>query len=63
MILESLGVESMLEPKYRGWVAVNFLLPPGSILYPEFSQLMAREGYYILYGVIDPRIRMGRASA
>lgn len=54
--LESLGVEAMLEPKYRGWVAGNFLLPAG-ILYPEFTQLMAREGYYILYGVIeDPRM-------
>jgi aspartate aminotransferase-like enzyme len=53
--LESLGCEAHLEPKYRGWVAVNFTLPPG-LLYPEFSQLMAREGYYILYGVIeDPR--------
>jgi aspartate aminotransferase-like enzyme len=50
--LESLGCGSLLEPKYRGWVAVNFVLPPG-LLYPEFSQLMAREGYYILYGVIE----------
>lgn len=54
--LESLGVESMLEPSRRSWVAVNFLLPPG-ILYPEFSELMAREGFYILYGIIeDPRM-------
>ncbi len=54
--LEALGVEAMLEPRYRSWVAVNFLLPPG-ILYPELTALMAREGYYILYGVIeDPRM-------
>jgi alanine-glyoxylate transaminase/serine-glyoxylate transaminase/serine-pyruvate transaminase len=50
--LEALGCTALLEPKYRGWVAVNFILPPG-LLYPEFSQLMAREGYYILYGVIE----------
>lgn len=50
--LEGLGVLALVEPKYRSWVAVNFILPPG-ILYPEFSQLMAREGYYILYGVIE----------
>jgi aspartate aminotransferase-like enzyme len=50
--LDALGVGALLEPKYRSWVAVNFILPPG-IEYPEFSQLMAREGYYILYGVIE----------
>src|SRR5262249_30820737 len=50
--LESLGVVALLEPRYRGWVAVNFVLPRG-IEYPEFSQLMAREGFYILYGIIE----------
>ncbi len=53
--LEDLGVEALVDPRHRSWVAVNFVLPPG-IEYPEFSQLMAREGYYILYGMIeDPR--------
>jgi aspartate aminotransferase-like enzyme len=49
---ESLGCTALLEPKYRGWVAVNFRLPPG-ILYPEFTALMEREGFYILYGMIE----------
>jgi aspartate aminotransferase-like enzyme len=50
--VEALGCTALLEPKYRGWVAVNFRLPPG-ILYPEFTQLMEREGFYILYGMIE----------
>ncbi|MCB9560461.1 MAG: alanine--glyoxylate aminotransferase family protein [Kofleriaceae bacterium] len=50
--LESLGAEALLDPRYRGNVAVNFRLPPG-IEYPELSELMAREGYYILYGIIE----------
>jgi aspartate aminotransferase-like enzyme len=49
---ESLGCTALLEPKYRGWVAVNFRLPEG-ILYPEFTALMEREGFYILYGMIE----------
>jgi len=50
--LEALGCTSLLEPKYRGWVAINFRLPPG-ILYPELTELVQREGYYILYGMIE----------
>jgi 2-aminoethylphosphonate-pyruvate transaminase len=53
--LESLGVASLLAPEHRGWVAGNFLLPPG-MLYPELTRRMAAEGFYILYGAIeDPR--------
>ncbi len=53
--LEGLGVTAMLAPEHRGWVAGNFLLPPG-MLYPELTRLMADEGFYILYGAIeDPR--------
>lgn len=50
--LESLGVTALVEPKYRSNVVVNFRLPPG-LLYPEFQAMMAREGYYILYGLIE----------
>jgi len=50
--LESLGVTALLEPKYRSNVVVNFLLPQG-LTYPEFQVLMAREGFYILYGIIE----------
>lgn len=50
--LESLGCVSLLAPEYRGWVAGNFVLPPG-LLYPEFCALMAAEGFYILYGAIE----------
>ncbi|HUQ06078.1 MAG TPA: aminotransferase class V-fold PLP-dependent enzyme [Kofleriaceae bacterium] len=53
--LASLGVEALLAPEHRGWVAGNFLLPPG-MLYPELTQRMAAQGFYILYGAIeDPR--------
>jgi aspartate aminotransferase-like enzyme len=50
--LEGLGVTALLEPKYRSNVVVNFLLPLG-LEYPEFQALMAREGFYILYGIIE----------
>lgn len=50
--LESLGVTALLEPKYRSNVVVNFLLPAG-ITYPEFQVMMAREGFYVLYGIIE----------
>ena len=50
--LEALGVTALLEPKYRSNVVVNFLLPAG-LEYPEFQVLMAREGFYILYGIIE----------
>lgn len=50
--LEGLGVEALVEPKYRSNVVVNFRLPPG-ITYPEFQVIMAREGFYVLYGLIE----------
>ncbi|HEU0029372.1 MAG TPA: aminotransferase class V-fold PLP-dependent enzyme [Kofleriaceae bacterium] len=50
--LESLGVTALVDPKYRSNVVVNFLLPNG-LEYPEFQRLMAREGFYILYGIIE----------
>ena len=50
--LEALGVTALLEPTYRSNVVVNFLLPIG-LEYPEFQALMAREGFYILYGLIE----------
>jgi 2-aminoethylphosphonate-pyruvate transaminase len=50
--LQTLGVTALLEPKYRANVVVNFLLP-GGLEYNEFQKLMAREGFYILYGIIE----------
>ncbi len=50
--LEALGVTALCEPAYRSNVVVNFRLPDG-LLYPEFQALMAREGFYILYGLIE----------
>ena len=50
--LDGLGVVALLDPAHRANVAVNFRLPPG-IAYPEFSALMSREGFYILYGLIE----------
>ena len=53
--LEGLGVEGLLAPAHRGWVAGNFILPPG-LVYSDFTRLMAAEGFYVLYGAIeDPR--------
>lgn len=53
--LDGLGVPGLLAPEHRGWVAGNFVLPPG-LVYSDFTRLMAAEGYYILYGAIeDPR--------
>ena len=50
--LKTLGIRALLEDKYRSNVVVNFLLPAG-IEYPEFQTLMAREGFYVLYGIIE----------
>jgi aspartate aminotransferase-like enzyme len=50
--LEGLGVQALLEPEYRANVVVNFQLPP-HLTYKEFQALMAQEGFYILYGVIE----------
>lgn len=48
--LADLGVESMLEPAYRSWIAVNFRLPAGET-YGNFSSRMVQEGYFVLYGI------------
>ncbi|MBX3155347.1 MAG: alanine--glyoxylate aminotransferase family protein [Deltaproteobacteria bacterium] len=50
--LDGLGVVALLEPSYRANVVVNFRLPP-HLRYPELQALMAQEGFYILYGVIE----------
>ncbi len=50
--LSTLGVNTLMEPKFRANVVVNFLLPSG-LEYNEFQTLMAREGFYILYGIIE----------
>lgn len=50
--LSTLGVTALLDPQYRANVVVNFLLPQG-LNYPEFQMLMAREGFYVLYGIIE----------
>lgn len=48
--LSILGVDSMLDPAHRSWIAVNFRLP-GSISYGNFSSRMIEEGYFVLYGI------------
>ncbi len=50
--LQGLGVTALLEEKYRSNVVVNFMLPAG-LHYTEFQALMAREGFYVLYGIIE----------
>lgn len=50
--LRTLGVTALLDDRYRSNVVVNFTLPPG-LEYPEFQTLMAREGFYVLYGLIE----------
>lgn len=50
--LKTLGVTALLDDRYRANVVVNFLLPAG-LEYPEFQTLMAREGFYVLYGLIE----------
>jgi 2-aminoethylphosphonate-pyruvate transaminase len=50
--LKGLGVTALLEDKYRSNVVVNFTLPSG-LEYTEFQTLMAREGFYVLYGLIE----------
>ena len=50
--LSTLGVTALLDPAFRSNVVVNFQLPSG-LEYPEFQKLMAREGFYVLYGIIE----------
>lgn len=48
--LHSMGVEPMLEAKYRSNIAVNFKLPAGHT-YSDFAKRMQAEGYFCLYGI------------
>jgi 2-aminoethylphosphonate-pyruvate transaminase len=48
--LHGLGVIACLEPAYRSNVVVNFR---SSLPYVELQLLMEREGFYILYGLIE----------
>jgi 2-aminoethylphosphonate-pyruvate transaminase len=48
--LASLGVQPILEERFRSNIAVNFRLPVG-MPYSSFSKRMEQEGYYCLYGI------------
>ena len=50
--LRGLGVTALFDDRYRANVVVNFSLPAG-LEYTEFQNLMAREGFYVLYGIIE----------
>ncbi len=47
---KTLGIEPMLDAKYRSNIAVNFRLPVG-MPYKSFSARMEELGFYCLYGV------------
>ena len=48
--LASLGVQPILEERFRSNIAVNFRLPVG-MSYSSFSKRMEQEGYFCLYGI------------
>ncbi|MBI5487494.1 MAG: alanine--glyoxylate aminotransferase family protein [Deltaproteobacteria bacterium] len=48
--LGRMGLRPLLPAAYRSGVVVNFDLPRG-MEYPEFSNRMEAEGYYLLYGI------------
>jgi aspartate aminotransferase-like enzyme len=48
--LHGMGVEPMLDGKYRSNIAVNFKLPAGHT-YSDFAKRMQGEGYFCLYGI------------
>ena len=48
--LHGMGVEPMLDAKYRSNIAVNFKLPVGQT-YSDFAKRMQGEGYFCLYGI------------
>ena len=48
--LATLGVEPLLDERYRSNIAVNFRLPPG-LPYRDFALRMEELGYYCLYGI------------
>jgi aspartate aminotransferase-like enzyme len=48
--LAALGVEPLLDGRFRSNIAVNFRLPVG-LLYSDFSRRMEEQGYFCLYGI------------
>lgn len=48
--LHTIGVEPMLDGKYRSNIAVNFKLPAGQT-YSDFASRMQSEGFFCLYGI------------
>jgi 2-aminoethylphosphonate-pyruvate transaminase len=48
--LAKLGIEPLLDAKYRSNIAVNFRLPAGRT-YNDFASRMQGEGFFCLYGI------------
>lgn len=48
--LHGIGVEPLLDARYRSNIAVNFSLPAGQT-YSDFARRMQAEGYFCLYGI------------
>lgn len=48
--LHGMGIEPLLDGKYRSNIAVNFKLPAGQA-YSDFAKRMQAEGYFALYGI------------
>jgi 2-aminoethylphosphonate-pyruvate transaminase len=48
--LHTMGIEPLLDAKYRSNIAVNFRLPAGKT-YSDFAKRMQGEGYFCLYGI------------
>jgi aspartate aminotransferase-like enzyme len=46
----TLGVQPILDARYRSNIAVNFRLPVG-MSYSAFSKRMEEQGYFCLYGI------------
>ena len=48
--LANLGVQPLLDRRFRSNIAVNFRLP-ASMPYSDFSRRMEQQGYFCLYGI------------
>jgi 2-aminoethylphosphonate-pyruvate transaminase len=48
--LHGMGIEPLLDARYRSNIAVNFALPTGQT-YSDFARRMQAEGYFCLYGI------------
>ena len=48
--MAKLGLEPLLDAKYRSNIAVNFRLPVG-LAYKDFAKRMEEQGYFCLYGI------------